>query len=221
MSLGTRWTNSSVAVGYHLSDDQDFGPNNWDLINYNDYATFVADGFGGGAVNFAGTSNYMYRGASVPTADNDWSISIWVKFTTVTANVTYGFLRWVNLSGADYLYTRIILSRDGSNNYTLSVAPSTTSLISYVIPSFATGKWYHIVVTHKTSDEAMVVYLNGAPVATGSGSTGSITTSSIYIGWDAINTKLLGRLDEFVIYYAVLSPGDVRRLYADGKGLLV
>jgi hypothetical protein len=218
MSQGVRWNSPDVYVGYHLSGLADFGPTGYTLTN-NDGVTFPVDGFGNGSANFVGGTRYLYRGATGPT-DTDFSISFWIKFTTVVAGTNYGILRWVSMSGT-YRYTRIILSRDGSSNYTLSVAPSTTSLISYVIPNFTYGKWYHVVVTRAASGGAIKVYLNGNQVASGSSGSSSFTTASLYLGTDAINNALIGRMDEFVIYKTVKSASDVRRLYSDGKGMLV
>ena len=218
MTLGMKWKSPNLVVGYHLSNTTDFGPTAYTLSN-NASTAFPFDGFGGGCAYFSGTSNYLYNLGGAPV-DTSTTTSVWVKFVTVADGATYAIFIHAKLSGS-YEYTKVYLTRSGTT-YTVWVQGSTTgTTLTYAIPNFALETWYHLVITRNSADSAMILYFNGCQVSTGTGGTTNANSTQIVLGFLGTETKLLGKLDEFVVYNTVLSPGDVRRLYAEGKGMLV
>jgi hypothetical protein len=218
VSLGEKWITPDMQVGYHLANVNDFGPSGLTLTATG--VTFPEDGFGSACANFVGTTNTLDRATALTTIASDWTISYWVKFATVADATNYAMCRVSTASAVvAYRYTRSTLSRAGAV-YTWNVYPSTTTPITYVIPNFSLNKWYHMVITHVGSTNTITTYFEGNFANTVVGGT-SVGTNFIRLGYDSSVTRLLGRIDEFVVYAHTFTPQDIRRLYAEGKGLLV
>lgn len=223
MSLGLRWKTANMELGYHLADANDFGPTGLNLTNTGS-VTFPAVGYAGSAF-FTGTTNKL---STATTTNVDiyaaWSISYWVKYATVANNTVYGVYRIATTGGVADRYSRCTMRNTGGT-YSWRVNPSNNSAdLTYTFgtaPTFALNTWYHNVITHEGASTANInMYLNGELVATTAMST-STSTDAISLGTNDIETEMEGWLDEFVMYSGVLSAGDVRRLYAEGKGKLV
>jgi hypothetical protein len=92
-----------------------------------------------------------------------------------------------------------------------------------------TGRWHHIAVTYDNQSGEVVQYMDGRelsrevnnhhvpgrPVVIGASELGNWGLPTANHRFPIRN--LNGRLDEFALYRAVLSPQEIRTLYESGK----
>jgi len=174
------------------------------------------------SMSFDGVDNYIDVGDDDVfsfgngSTDNPFSVSVWVKFTTVGTvgiiskyGTTNSLREWV-------LYTtngniRLLLHDGSKNNY----ATGSTTLLQDV--------WYHIVATYdgrggSTAYNGMYIYINGqSETLTGIGGTYVAmqnTTQPVEIGRYQNTRHFNGKIDEVGIWNTELSSTQVSEIYS-------
>ncbi len=82
------------------------------------------------------------------------------------------------------------------------------------------GVWHHVVFTRTRASGALVLYVDGAQVATGTGSTASMNAQAVMsLGQGALGDQRYdGRIDEFAVYATPLTPAQVQDHFQAGHG---
>jgi autotransporter-associated beta strand protein len=174
--------------------------------------TWVA-GYSNNAVNLnSGSSQYVTLPTGVVGNLNDFTISAWVKQTTIS---TWSRIFDFGTGTGTYMF---LTPRNGRNNlirFAITVGGGGGEQQIDGTAALPTGVWTHVAVT--LSGSTGVLYVNGMPVGTNSAMTlkpsslGSTTLN--YIGKSQYNDPYLnGQVDEFRIYSKALSPGEVATL---------
>ena len=165
------------------------------------------------AVAFDGISDHATAARQISA---DFSIKFWVKSTQVFSN-DFGqphCTQWWQGAG--------LLDADtggAANDFGLSIATARSSAGTGVAPrsaqprppTYNDGAWHHVVFTRTQSSGAMILYVNGAQVATATGPTTALTsTPTLSIGRIAPGgNPFAGTLDEVAVYTTALSASDV------------
>lgn len=91
--------------------------------------------------------------------------------------------------------------------------------------TLSTGTWYHVACTYTSGTKAIVLYLNGSQVASGTATTAANLTYDTNGAVEALCDGQAGpvgttngRIDDFRIYEAVLTAAEVTELYNGGAG---
>lgn len=153
----------------------------------------------------------------------NFSISMWVNFTTLPASGEYQYLysKWAstgNQRGIHIYYynpagTRqltVDLSADGSTAETIASNQS-----------FSTSTWYHVVFTFTAATSKYNFYVNASALGEQTGAKTAIlnNTAAASIGNEPTDTKnIKGMIDEVGIWSKVLSGTEVTELYNSGSG---
>jgi autotransporter-associated beta strand protein len=174
--------------------------------------TFVA-GYSNNAVNLSSNSSqYVTLPAGVVSNLNDFTISAWVKQTTIS---TWSRIFDFGTGTTVYMF---LTPRNGANNFVrfaITVNGNNNEQQIDGTAALPTNVWTHVAVT--LSGSKGVLYVNG--VAVGTNSTMTLTPASLgvttqnYIGKSQYNDPYFnGQVDEFRIYSRALSPGEVATL---------
>lgn len=170
------------------------------------------------AATFDGVDDYVRvdRGIS-----DDFSIEFWFKSTQGigAASVT----AWSNTAGlvdADATGTAndfgVGLRSDG--RILAGIGNPDTTIVSTSSTAYNDGNWHHVVFTRTRSPSALALYVDGVANGTATGSTASLTASSVLnFGRHALaNNYFAGSLDEVAVYNTALSAATVLRHYQAG-----
>ncbi|KKN76656.1 hypothetical protein LCGC14_0368530 [marine sediment metagenome] len=165
-----------------------------------------------GKVNQAGLferSNNDYVSTPIDISDySAFSISAWFNTTEATDRQM--------IIGQDVTGDRIIalqLHLSLAAGERLLFYDGSTQIKSSIDPVINT--WYHVVVIHDSSNYKL--YLNGAEVASGAGSSQSPSAITLDIGrrtYAGANDHFDGRIDEVRIYKVVLTPQQIQEIGA-------
>jgi hypothetical protein len=168
------------------------------------------------AAQLDGVNDYVTATRSV---SSDFSIEFWFKSTQGIGTGT-SWTSGAGLVDADATGTAsdfgVSLRSDGKIVAGVGGA-SETSIVSST-GGFNNGAWHHVVFTRVRSSGALVLYVDGASVATGTGGTNNLTSSST-ISLGRINTGtnyLQGTLDEVAVYNNVMTAATVSAHYSTG-----
>jgi fibronectin type 3 domain-containing protein/regulation of enolase protein 1 (concanavalin A-like superfamily) len=173
--------------------------------------TWVA-GYSNNAANLSGSSQYVTLPAGVLTNLNDFTISAWVKQTTIS---TWSRIFDFGTGQSVYMF---LTPRNGANNvvrFAITTGGGNGEQRIDGAAALPTNVWTHVAVT--LSGSTGVLYVNGVPVGTNSAMTlkpGDLgATTQNYIGKSQFNDPYFnGQVDEFRIYRTALSPADVATL---------
>jgi hypothetical protein len=143
---------------------------------FNPTAPYAA-GTDGGSGYFDGSGDYLTaaNNAAFRIGSGDFTIECWVYLTSLSNSQS--FISLFNTNGTNPGYT---LYKNGSTNkIEFYCNGGTPYLIS--TPAITTGQWTHLAVVRNGS--SMVMYMNGASVATATNSSFTDETSNpLYIG---------------------------------------
>lgn len=168
-------------------------------------------GQSGNGVNLDGSNDHVSLPAGLANFTGGLTITLWVRVDTVG-----DYARFVDL-GVGQSNQNIWFGRVGTtNNLGFKVYNGTAGGTQVTATgAIATGSWQHFAVT-QTSTGAVVIYKNGAQIATGSTTVPvNVTRASNYLGrsnWSA-NAYLDGVLDDVRIYNRTLSATEVSLVY--------
>ena len=140
-----------------------------------------------------------------------FTMECWWKPTNITGD--YIILSWgENVAGK----RRSIYQQTGTG--ALGFSGFAANVMSSAVGT--TTAFKHVAVT-KTAGHAVIVYVNGAEVASGTPALNAFVYGSTHIGQNpAAAERATGTIDEVAIYNAVLSPGDVQQHFLAGIGAL-
>ena len=168
------------------------------------------------AVSLDGTNDYVTMPAGVVSTLGDFTISAWVKLTTVG---TWARIFDFGTSQTNYMF---LTTSSNSNPSKVRFAIRTPAVAEEAIegiptPAISTGTWTHFAVS--ISGSTGTLYVNGTVVGTNSAMTlkpSSLGSTNLnYIGKSQFtNPYLNGLVDEFQIYNTALSASQVAQLAA-------
>lgn len=160
-----------------------------------------------GKINGALYCNKLYTGIYTPGgAMTNWSFAAWVKYDAIDNN---------------YMF----FQRSGTNTHYLGIATNTqfdffdtTTTASFTVPTIATNKWYHVIITYNSTH--LELFMNNTasssnPIADGSG----LPAYTYYLGQNFDNTEHLdGYLDDIRFYNYTIDATKRATIYNNGVG---
>lgn len=188
------------------------GNNNGTLLN----GVTFASGKVGQVFSFDGINDQVI----IPSrpVQNDFTIEFWLKTTQVAFQET----QWYNGAGLVDAEVSAPVNDFGTalgNGKVLfgTGNPDVTIKSGFV----ADGNWHHVAATRIRSTGRLVLYIDGAQVASGTGGTQSLTAPNRMV-LGSLQTNIIyfnGLIDEASIYNRALSATEVQSIYnADTAG---
>ncbi len=168
---------------------------------------------------------------AVLTEDLDWSLSLWVRFSSLPGNNQYRQLfSKIQNYARNTVFMGDIYNNAGSFRLRLYEASNAEYVAEHYSSDLSVGTWYNFVFVRKynTAYDGLRVYLDGVPIATGSSGTyGTTNTGGTHFRIGSYidgNDRVLirrhdGIIDEVGLWNRALTAEEVARLYNDGKGL--
>jgi hypothetical protein len=159
----------------------------------------------------------LFNGSSYGTitsqVQNDFSVEFWFKAAagTGTSADWYDGASLIDNSHASATTSDWGSSLRSDGKITFGIGNTNTTIITSS-GGYANNAWHHVVLTRAASTGAMVIYVDGAQAATGTGPTAARTAvSTIGFGAHAQDhtQPLNGSLDEISFYSVVLAPATV------------
>lgn len=202
----------------HLKCDESSGTTAADSSGNGRHASLVngpvfAPGKLGNALVFSGSSQYATLPAGLVGSLNDFTISTWVKPTTLA--------NWARIfdfgSGtATNMFLTAQSGATGKPRFAIKINNSAEQIID-AADALSTGIWTHLAVT--VSGTTGTLYVNGVTVGTNTAMTfkpsGMGNTTQNYLGKSQYNDPYLnGALDDFRIYSSALGAGEIGILAA-------
>ena len=194
-------------------DRIDSHTNSYDLTEVGTVAQATGKVSNASSTGHAGSSGLETDNTAAPLlypADIDYSISLWVYFTSLGNNAALQ-------SNWNFSAGHILWIAPGESDLSWTVNGTTVKLIS---PSLTT--WYHLVLTHDaTGNEIAMIVDDGTPV-TGAHTTGfnSPTGTDFQLHqYGAGSFSANVRLDEVAHWSRVLTGAEITELYNSGSGI--
>jgi hypothetical protein len=166
----------------------------------------------GGAVDLDGTDDYINLSTTHNYTSQDFSISHWAKFDSLTTEAggqgpvtiykgayqVNGYYVQVSTTGSVIFFT----NQSGANQ--TSSTPTGT---------IVTGNWYHMTYVRKGA--SVRIYINGVDSTTTVGTHSNPTSSgsNLEFGRYSSTIEMNGQVDELRVYDRVLSADEVAQLY--------
>jgi hypothetical protein len=163
----------------------------------------------GGSFTFNGTNQSTTIARPV---QDDFTLSAWFK-TASTAGLLNGM--WTGIGIIDGEVPGIV------NDFGLSMAQGklmfgvgNPDVTLYSPNTYNDNKWHHVVCTRVRSTGAMVMYVDGVQVATGTGNTNSLTSpNELRIGKSNENRYFEGYISSINIYNNALTASQAQQNY--------
>jgi hypothetical protein len=181
---------------------------------------YGATGKNNNCIQVTAPANYLTRtGSFLHKADQEYTFSIWVNPSNVSANANYVYSMYNSIS------SRSSLEQFGTKYRYQNVFGGTTTYISS--PTITNGTWYHIVITKTQSggNFEMNFYLNGVSAGSfilAASKFQDASTSTLGIGNSPVGFTswgMSGKLDECAYWKGVsLDSAAVTALYNAGTG---
>ena len=183
-------------------------------------AGWVADGHGGSALDFTGTSTSMATVGAL-TFGESFTVVAKVNFDR-TAGVNEGIFRF-GAGTSSSSAGQIFLSRTSSGALFFEVRDGTTAMTQGVQTAgglTAAETWYDVAVTYQAG--RMIIYLNGELVASAD-NVATLTNRNYtdnYLGRDYASTRALdGKIDDFAVFSSALTQAEIQQLATQARGL--
>jgi len=220
-SAVSRWSMDSSDVDSGVIKDS-WGNNDGTI---NGASTGVSGVGAGEAFSFDGSDDNVNLGSIDLSSFSAVTISLWVKFVSLTENQqiigTYGVNNSADGEAID------VYDWDGNGNIDLAYVRRDSSgnaeriLLQIKNLSIGTGTWNHLVATRSgTSASEMELYLNGAKLNTAedaSQGAGTFSKTPCVIGERDNDWNLSGEIDEVRVYSEALSQQQMWKLYNIGR----
>ena len=244
IGIGTGWSRGSGGAGadtsilanlvsYWKMDEasgvRDDAQGTFDLADNNTVAS-AAGKIGTAALFASANSEWLSNASFAPVLTNAFSISLWVKFTTIIAG-NYTLANWWNYGSDGCFMVRYNGSNDTIVGYIVSPAadPGNQSAVTSAAISAATATWYHLCVIYNgagsTDSDKLKVYWNGTNKALTYSGTFPATLRNPSVPFElgrfgslAVD-YLNGSLDEVAFWKRALSGDEVTSLYNAGAGM--
>jgi hypothetical protein len=188
------------------------GPNAGTLNGNVKFATGeVASAFS--FTNTRSPNNYVSANTSgLPTGNSDRTLEVWGKVDTFGPNESY-FAGYGAFGTNDETYHLGTVS-----DHRLFFSQWGQAIFG---PALQAGQWYHVAVTN--SGNSVTLYLNGAPVASGSLPIATPQNTQFYIGTIpgplGDSRGITGMVDEVSVYNRALTASEIWGIYkAGGSG---
>jgi hypothetical protein len=202
-------------VAYYMFDSNaNDSSGNGKTATLNGSPTYVA-GRTGNAVSLSGSSQYVSLPSGIVSGLNDFTISTWVKITTLST--------WSRIFdfGTGTTVNMFLTPQSGNGvRFAITTNGSGSEQRINGTAALATGTWVHVAVT--LSGNTGTLYVNGAVVGTNTSMTlkpSSLgTTGNNWIGRSQYSDPYLnGQIDNFRIYNRALSASEISSLYSSGN----
>ena len=167
------------------------------------------------AAIFDGVNDYA---STTRQLAGDFSVELWMKTTTGIGDATTtDWFDGAGLVDAD--------AAGSTNDFGISVAADGRILAGTGNPDTTIvspagkndGNWHHVVFTRTQATGALVLYVDGVQVASGTGGTSSTMPASAVMSFGRITSRtnfFTGSMDEIAVYSTPLSPSTVNAHYA-------
>ncbi|GAA4684253.1 hypothetical protein GCM10025780_32700 [Frondihabitans cladoniiphilus] len=168
------------------------------------------------AVTFDGVDDYGHVTRQI---SDDFSIEFWFKSTQGLASGT----NWFNGAGlvdADVSGTNNDFGTGLFSDGRVAVGTGTPDVSAISPNSYNDGVWHHVVMTRTRSTGSIVLFVDGAQVATATGGTQSLTSPTEIDFGRLANDKgnyYRGSLDDIALYTSALTPAQVLSHYQAGS----
>lgn len=199
------------------------GSNNGTLQNS---PAATADRFGNAAAaySFNGTSQYVSTANSYSNPGS-YTMSVWFKTATTSGGLLMGF--GSSQTGLSVSYDRNIYMNNAGQIYFGSNPTGGNTIIINSTSSYNDNNWH--LATATLSGAGMILYIDGAQVATNASTTSSQNFTGYWrVGFDNVqwwpsapaSNYFNGTLDDVLVYHSALTPSEVATLYnsPDGAG---
>lgn len=213
--IGESWPQSGLVGGWHLNGNStDFSGNGNTLTNIGAFSGYINAGKFGQCADVSGALSDGLAGFhNSGIGKTNFTFSIWAK---TDSNNQYGILWYIgNTGGSGFGLVQSNVSGGGSGNY-IQVLYGGVTWHATNTQWINTTSWHHIVMSRDTT--TMTLYVNGNPVYTSTATPNDFGGESGLGGKNGIYFN--GKLDEFLIFNRVLTPQEIRRMYALGTGKL-
>jgi hypothetical protein len=164
----------------------------------------------GGSIVFDGVNDYVVIPRPV---QDDFTLSCWFKTTQSLTTYTTGAFQWWQGAGlvdgeVSGLTTDFGLSLNAAK---VSFGVGGSSDISIQSPlTYNNNVWHHAVATRIRSSGALVIYVDGASVVSGTGGTNSLTPPQLRIGSLQNNLNFFsGNISNVLVYNRALTAAEV------------
>ncbi|MCC6541392.1 MAG: T9SS type A sorting domain-containing protein [Flavobacteriales bacterium] len=173
------------------------------------------------AYAFSGSSSLIQVGSTLPSidtnADEGLTISFWVKGTSLSTSNTDLF----DLRSNDNSAIHVLLNNEGSGNvqYNNHNGPAGAGAGEcYASDPFVLDEWFHVLVTVNYATETSTLYVNNEVACASNFQHPSLTNPHLNFGSRFDNGSntccfMIGSLDDFGIWYRVLSASEITGLY--------
>jgi hypothetical protein len=160
--------------------------------------------------------------AAMKWGGGDFSISYWVKYTTIAAYPpTVG--SYISADNTTVFQFTLSGAR-GGNDIIFAVGNAVASAVSVALkgPSPSTGVWYHVVGRYTQSTRVASIHVNGAAGTDGSALPSDPTTGNVDfdLGGNLLLTGFQdGLIDEVSKWSRKLTTTEIATLYNGGNGV--
>ena len=155
--------------------------------------------------SFDGIDDYFMLPSAI-TLPTDFSISVWVKFTTLTSAEANIINTGTSNSNRVGVYS--------STSFQVKAAGTTVYFNETGGNDFVTNQWQHVLVTRDSSNN-MSVFRNGSSFGSSITLSGTLTLDSIFRFKST--QYALGSCDELAVWTRELSQSDVTAIYNNGE----
>jgi hypothetical protein len=185
----------------------------------------------GGFLHFYGSAMSEVDVPGFPQPTASWSVAGWIRAPDQNQAVGDGYVTIVSteiphtatgpMAGGWELNLRIGMPSNPTNNvslyqYAYWKGPLDNSYSYQECKCFVAGEWAHIAGVYNADQQTISIYHNGSLVGSDAPEPNILRgTDILYFGrwsFDATSRRLIGDLDDFVIYNRTLTPPEVRQL---------
>lgn len=161
---------------------------------------------GDSGLTFNGSSNYVVTSGGGERLLGDMSLAAWFR----PANANASEVKFVAIAGNDaYGQRRGILQRDSRVEFNGEFAD-----VSGAFGTLASGVWSRLVVTARTANGSIAVYVNGALYASGTRTLNAFTNYTLHVGSNNSGGEVTsGTVADVSAWSRLLTPADVRADY--------
>lgn len=172
----------------------------------------------GHALQFDGTDDFIlvYPYPFIDFANQDFSISFWLKQSVTDRSMTYIIKESPIILGSmkrygvyyDHLDHQVVFEISNDETASMAMAPDT---------NFITGEWVHVVAVRNTITDSLLLYADTKLLGAAYENTDDIPhVDQIIIGashysWE--NTYFEGALDDIRIYKYAMNDEDIKSIY--------
>ena len=164
------------------------------------------------SVNFDGVDDYVNTSAGIN--GTDWSISYWIKTSSATTN-----FQWYNPTSAQTNATFEGLWMRQNGGLKVATKFSGGSSATYGSTDLGDGNWHNVIATFNNTSQAFKVYIDGntTPEIDVTLTSWAQFNKTFILGGTTSSTYLyVGKLDEVMVTYSILTTSDVTAIYNSG-----